>query len=107
MERIHHAGSSAMSHREYKRGDRVVYKMSKHSTMPGPRAKDILPAPHGDDYSYQVDKYWVVLEMADEGHIVVRTRRGKEHVVPATDPNLRPANWLEKLLYGSRFPKLA
>jgi hypothetical protein len=106
MAASHRSWKDAMAQAPFQRGDRVVYRLSKHSTMPGPRAKDIVPADHGDDYSYQVDKYWIVLQMPDTGHVLLKTRRGKEHLVDLGDPNLRRANWLEKLFYGHRFPKL-
>ena len=95
-----------MSNGPFKRGDRVVYRMNKRSTAPGPRAKQIMPAHHGDDYTYLVDKYWVVVQMPDETHVLLKTRRGKEHLVDTGDLNLRRANWLERLLYGHRFPSL-
>lgn len=85
-------------------GDQVIYRMTKHSTQPGPRARDINPADKGDSYSYVVDKFWVVADVLDDGRLILRTRRGKEHCVPPTDPQLRRANWLAKVLHGSRFP---
>lgn len=42
----------------YSVGDLVVYRKSKRSTAPGPRAKNIQPATHGEEYGYSVDKYW-------------------------------------------------
>jgi hypothetical protein len=90
----------------FKPGDCVVYRMSKHSTSPGSRAKAIMPATHGDDYSYLVDKYWVVAKVPDDHHVLVKTRRGKEHLLETDDPNLRRANWLERFLYAGHFPQL-
>lgn len=90
---------------KYEVGDRVVYTRDKHSTRPGPRAKNVFATPHGETYEYQVDKYWRVTEVDPNGSVIVRTRRGKRHVVAVTDPRLRPAKWWEKWLYDSRFPK--
>lgn len=92
--------------RHYKPGDLVVYRVTKHGPRPGPRAENILPASKGEDYSYQVDKYWIVVEVRADGTIVARTRRGKQHVLDSHSPQLRPARWWERLLYGHRFPKL-
>jgi len=88
----------------FQAGDQVIYRMTKHSTHPGPRARDINPANMGDNYSYVVDKFWVVANVLEDGRLILRTRRGKEHCVPPTDPQLRRANWLAKILHGSRFP---
>ena len=93
--------------RNYKTGDAVVFRISKQSTDPGPRAVDIHPAPSGETYSYQVDKYWTVREVQADGTLQLVTRRGKERVVSPNDLRLRPARWWELWLYRDRFPKLA
>jgi hypothetical protein len=89
----------------YKPGDRVVFRVSKHSRRPGPRARGIWPAPHGDTYRYQVDKFWVVSEVSDNGDVIVRTRRGKTRRLAASDLNLRPATWWERWWRNARFPQ--
>ncbi len=85
-------------------GDRVIYTRDKYSNRPGPRAKNVSPTPHGETYAYQVDKYWVVSEFRPDGSIVLKTRRGKNHVVAEGDPRLRKARWWERLIYAGRFP---
>ena len=95
-----------MGARKYKRGDKVIYAKSKHGTRPGPRARSIDPAPHGDHYTYFVDKFWTVASATNEGTIVLYTRRGKVHVLKADHTNLRRASLMERWLYGPRFPKL-
>jgi hypothetical protein len=87
----------------YQPGDRVVYTTTKHSAHPGPNAEDVSPEPHGEGYSYNVRKYWVVLTVND-GRLTVVTRRGKQRELPSSDPRLRPARWWENLLLSSRFP---
>lgn len=87
----------------YQPGDRVIYVAAKHSQHPGPRAEAVEPETHGEGYSYQVKKYWLVLAVHDDT-LTVRTRRGKQRSVSTSDPRLRPARWWEKLLLGSRFP---
>ena len=77
-------------------GTIVVYSKEKVSVHPGPRAKNVRPARHGDLYWYEVDKYWIV-ESVSEGGLVLRTARGKSHVVPADDPNLRKPSLKEWL----------
>lgn len=88
-------------------GTPVVYRRTKYSRRPGPRASVISPAKHGDSYSYVVDKYWVVVERLPPDEIVVMTRRGKQLTLNTSDPNLRRANFLERLFHHQRFPKLA
>lgn len=90
----------------FKPGDCVVYRKVKYSSCPGPRAKDIEPAKHGEDYSYCVDKYWVVVESRGDKGLLLRTRRGKQHEVTIANPNLRHAHWWERWFYGHRFPSL-
>jgi len=90
---------------EYKRGDAVIYRQSKLSPHPGPRAEGVRPMPTGEDYSYCVNKFWIIAE--DPGDkVVVKTRRGKVHRIDVDDPNLRHAHWWEKLIYRDRFPHL-
>ena len=41
----------------FRPGDVVVYRKQKNSLHPGPHARDIHPAAHGDFYSYLVEKF--------------------------------------------------
>jgi hypothetical protein len=90
--------------RHFKPGQAVIYKKPKRSTHPGMHAKEIYPAPHGEDYSYYVEKYWTVVAVSSGGTVVVFTRRGKVHALDAQDPALREAAWWERLLLRHRFP---
>ena len=92
-----------MAERQFHPGDWVVYKKTKHSTQPGPRAQHISPAAGGDNYAYTVDKFWVVAAVRRDGQLVLHTRRGKQHVVSPSDPHLHRASWWQRLLYRSRF----
>ncbi len=83
--------------------DWVVYTREKHSLSPGPRAKNIAPSPHGEMYSYEVDKYWIVRQVTD-GEIVLETRKGKVHAIPLNDRRLRKANFWERIFFANRFP---
>ena len=85
-------------------GSQVIYRKTKYSRKPGPRAAAISPSKHGDSYSYFVDKYWVVVECSSPDEIVVLTRRGKRLTLKADDPNLRPVGFLERLFHRRRFP---
>jgi len=85
-------------------GDYVIYRKQKFSVHPGPHAKEIRPCPQGDSYSYEVEKFWVVIAVERSNKIVVCTRRGKRHTIDAGDPALRRAGWLERLLFRRRFP---
>ena len=89
----------------YRLGDRVVFIATKHRSHPGPRAEKVQPEPHGEGYSYDVKKYWLVTEIRSDGTIAAVTRRGKRRLVRRDDPRLRPARWWERLLYRSRFPQ--
>jgi hypothetical protein len=90
----------------YRPGDRIVYRIQKHSVKPGPRAKNVYAAPRGEEYNYEVDKYWIVREQRDDGSIVAQTRQGKLHELQADDPHLRPASWWECLWHQRQFPVL-
>ena len=88
-----------------KPGEWVVYRKQKSSTAPGPRARAVSAAPNGDLYTYQVEKYWAVERVLSDGQVRLVTRTGKIHTVPSSDPRLRRATWLERLILGSRFPR--
>jgi len=90
--------------RRFHVGERVVFRTTKHSAHPGPRARDVRPESLGEGYQYCVDKYWVVEEVRS-GDVVVVTRRGKRHVIHADDPRLRAAAWWEVMVFGDRFPQ--
>lgn len=92
-----------MSQNHYQSGDWVVYRKSKVSSTPGPRAHDVHPTRGGDDYSYIVDKYWVVAQVLENDNLLLRTPGGKEHVISAEDPDLRPAGLLERWFKKQRF----
>jgi hypothetical protein len=100
------AGECSMAVR-FQPGDVVVYRKQKSSVHPGPHARDIQPAVHGDSYSYAVDKFWRVIDVRPDNMLVVRTRKGKQHMIPVSDPNLRRAHWWERLLFWHRFPPRA
>ena len=88
---------------QFKVGDWVIYRQQKHSTSPGPRAEDIRPARRGEEYTYLVDKFWIVVAVNSDGSILAKTRTGKEHVLDQDDPSLRKARWWERILWRSRF----
>ena len=83
-------------------GDYVVYRKTKFSRRPGPRAVNVRPATNGDSYNYVVDKFWVV-QRVDDGTVTLRTPRGKTHTVRSDDPLLRRANFWERWRYRDRF----
>jgi hypothetical protein len=85
-------------------GAMIVFRKSKRGTAPSPRAINLRPAPHGDDYGYEIEKYWRVTAVLPSGQLEVVTRRGKRHTVEANDPRLRPANFFERWFLASRFP---
>ncbi|MEM8733971.1 MAG: hypothetical protein AAGG44_07110 [Planctomycetota bacterium] len=88
-------------------GDKVVFAKEKHSGRPGQRAQEVSASQKGDHYSYIVEKYWVVMEVREDGSLLLATRRGKKHELPADHPNLRPASFFERVLLRQRFPSNA
>ena len=93
-----------MKDRTYKPGDWVIYRKPKRSTRPGPRAMSVSPAERGEDYTYFVDKFWLVVDaLGDE--VIVQTRRGKRHVLDVANRNLRRAGWWDLLRNRHRFPQ--
>ena len=88
-------------------GDWVVFRKTKFGERPTDRAVEVTPCPNGDGYTYQVDKYWVVESMRPDGRVVVRTRRGKQHVIDAEDRRFRRANLIDRILRRSRFTETA
>src|SRR4051794_35389376 len=87
-------------------GDAIVYCKQKASKRPGPRAKEVYPAPFGETYSYLVEKFWTVEGLLDDGRIVATTRTHKRHVLNPDDPNLHKAGWIVRVRNWSRFPKV-
>ena len=94
-----------LAHHEFQIGDRVIFRATKRSTRPTPRAKVVYPEPMGEGYCYEVEKYWLI-QQVEEQQVVVRTRRGKTRVLNRDDPALRRAYWWERLLFRDRFPLL-
>jgi hypothetical protein len=88
----------------FKRGDCVIYRKQKFSVRPSRQARDIHPAPAGDFYSYEIDKFWTVVAVQANDDITVCTRRGKQLTLNAQDPALRRARWFEWFLFRHRFP---
>ena len=84
----------------------MVFRITKQSTDPGPRAVDIHPSTSGETYSYQVDKFWTVVDVEPDGTVTLVTRRGKQRTISSDDVRLRKARWWERWLYQRRFPKL-
>jgi len=95
-----------MAIKHVKVGEPVVFRLSKLSSHPGPRAQSIKPAPRGEQYWYEVDKFWVVSEARPSGELVLKTRRGKTHVLPSDHAKLRRPRLWEKLLYRHKLPSL-
>jgi hypothetical protein len=89
--------------KEFHQGDWVVYRKTKASVSPGPRAQNVTPAEHGDQYTYTVDKFWIVDDVLEDGSLRLITRRGKTHVVQPSDRNLHRASWWERLCFRKRF----
>ena len=90
----------------FRQGDFVIYRKQKASTSPGPRARDVMPAPRGESYAYVVEKQWRVADVHEDGSLVLVTRTGKVHVADPDDRNLRRPSWWERWRLRHRFPAL-
>jgi len=90
----------------FKPGDLVVFRRRKDTTHPGRRAQDVQASAHGELYNYFVEKAWIVDRVQADGTLLLRTRRGKTHVVDPSDPNLRHASLWDRLRYRTRFAEL-
>lgn len=89
--------------RSFQPGDWVIYRKTKFSAVPGPRAVNVAPVPNGDGYVYNVDKYWVVLDVLEDNNLRLLTRRGKEQIVRQDDRSLRLTSWWERLRFRARY----
>jgi len=88
---------------QFRAGDKIIYHKPKSSFCPGPRAKQVFPLEHGEEYHYVVDKFWKVDKVNEDGTLDVVTRTGKKNKLQASDPNISKAHLLHHLLYRKRF----
>lgn len=88
----------------FRRGEKIVYRVSKWGPHPGRRAIYVFPSAQGDVYTYEVEKYWVVAETMPDGMLRVVTRRGKQRLIDPADERLRRARLWERLFLRQRFP---
>ena len=89
--------------RQLTAGDWVVYRKSKRSTSPGPRASHVVGSPKGESYTYTVDKFWVVEKVMPDGKLQMRTSKGKLNIIDRNDPNLKRASLFQRLFWKARF----
>ena len=82
--------------KSFKKGQVVIFCKEKHSTRPGPRARNVRPAHRGDMYDYLVDKFWIVAGIEDD-ELVLRTPKGKIRRVSPEDPHLRKPRLTERM----------
>ena len=88
---------------QYQPGDWVVFRKTKFGVRPTDRAVEVTPCPNGDGYTYQVDKFWVVERLLQDGRVVVRTRRGKRHEIDPEDRCFRHASLWDRIWNRDRF----
>ena len=98
-------GMAAMKH-VFKVGDPVIFVMSKNSSAPGPRAKDVHPSAAGETYSYLIESFLTVSEVGFDGSLQLVSQCGEVYDVFPDDLRLRPARWWERWRYRDRFPNL-
>lgn len=87
----------------FQKGDWIVFRKTKFSEHPTPRAIEVSPSRRGDGYTYVVEKYWVVVDTLENGNLVVCTRRGKHHVIEPDEFKVRKATLWDRLMRRSRF----
>jgi len=87
-------------------GDFLIYRKSKASPRPGPRARNVQASEKGDDYYYEVDKFWTVADVLDDGRLVAVTRTGKRVYLTPQDERLRKPGFLERMRFRRRFPSV-
>ena len=87
---------------EYTQGDWVIYRATRHGKRPSPKAQQIFPASKGELYTYVVEKLRQVVEICEDGSLVLEARSGKRRVVACDDPNVRRASWWERIRYRRR-----
>lgn len=92
---------------KFSAGDWVIYRKTKFSSHPSPRARNVAPSKSGEGYVYNVDKFWIVVEVSEDGVLYAMTRRGKLQQIVPSDPNLHRATWWERLRHRSRFAPIA
>lgn len=91
---------------KFEPGDHLIYRKLKASPRPGPRARNVQPSEKGDDYYYEVDKFWTVAEVLEDGRMVAVTRTGKQVCLTPRDWRLRKPRLLERMRYRGRFPSV-
>lgn len=88
---------------KFQKGDWIVFRKTKFSEHPTPRAIEVTPSQQGDGYSYVVEKYWVVVDVLEDGDLVVCTRRGKRHSIKPDEYQVRKANLWDRFFRRERF----
>lgn len=89
-----------------KPGDVVVFSKTKWGRRPGPRAREVAPLAAGDGYSYTVDKFWIVLDVHEDGSLDLLTPGGKVRQLDLHDKTLRFPTLIERLRYRGRIKRL-
>jgi hypothetical protein len=83
----------------YKKGDKVIYLMHKHTVCPKARRPvHLRPQPSGEFYDYDVEKQWAVSKVHLDT-LEIKTRTGKTRTIGKSDPRLRKATSWEKFWY--------
>jgi len=85
-------------------GDFLIYRKAKTSAAPGPRARNVHPAETGEGFLYEVEKFWRVADVLDDGRLVAATRTGKRVFLMPQDESVRKARLIERVVYHRRFP---
>lgn len=89
----------------YREDEKVVYLYDRSSSHPDPTGKNVFASKKGEQYQYQVEKYWVVTRILDDDVVEAISRSGTVHEIDCHDPRLRKATWWERIFKSNAFPQ--
>lgn len=88
---------------KFKKGDWVVYRKQKRGAIPTKRAINIHPFEKGEQYSYQIEKFWVVQDVLPDDKVILCTIKGNKKTVNTKDPGLYKASLLQRFFLRNKY----
>lgn len=89
----------------YSEDEKVVYLYDHSSSHPDPAGKNVFASKKGEQYQFQVEKYWVITRILDDDRVEATSRSGTVHEIDRHDPRLRKATWWERIFKSKAFPE--
>ncbi|MEM7473833.1 MAG: hypothetical protein AAF483_02515 [Planctomycetota bacterium] len=90
--------------KQFQVDEKVVYLHDRYSNQPPPKSKNVFATKKGEQYLFQVEKYWIISRILASNQIEARNRNGSTYVIDCDDPRLRKATWWELLFKSNAFP---